>query len=124
VFIASWRGSVGARSRADSLFRDQTRTLIASSIVRLELAPHRASPPEETAHFEALFEFIHVWISLDESLAVRARELRTAFDLASLDALHVAAAELAVADQFVTTEGRTKPIFRSTHVNPVFLGDL
>jgi hypothetical protein len=56
-------------------------------------------------------------------LALRARELRTAFDLSSIDALHVAAAELAVVDQFVTTEGRAKPLFRATQVNPVFLGD-
>lgn len=124
VFVATWRGSVEARSKADAIFRDDSKTLIASSIVRLELAPHNACPPSETAHFEALFEFVHVWIPLDESLALRARELRTAFGLASLDALHVAAAELAVVDQFVSTERPTKPLYRASHVNPVFLGNL
>ena len=92
--------------------------------MRLELAPHNACPPAETAHFEALFEFVHVWVPLDESLAVRARELRTAFGLASLDALHVGAAELAVVDQFVSTERTNKPLYRAEHVNPIFLGDL
>lgn len=113
-----------ARSKAEAIFRDDATTLVASTIVRLELAPHQACPPAETAHFEALFEFVHVWIPLDESLALRARELRTAFGLASLDALHVAAAELSVVDAFGTTERPTKQLFRSSQINPVFLGDL
>lgn len=50
--------------------------------------------------------------------------MRTEYDLGALDALHVAAAEVGVVDQFVTTEKPSKPLHWVTHVGPVFLGDL
>lgn len=76
------------------------------------------------AHFGALFDAVHVWIPLDEDLAFRARESRTEYDLGAIDALHVAAAEIAVVDPFVTTEKPNKPLQRVAHVGPVYLGDL
>ena len=123
-YIATWRGPEREKSLAEGLFRDPTRVLVGSSIVRLELARHRNNTPAEVAHFAALFDAVHVWIPLDEDLAFRARELRTQYDLGSLDALHVAAAEAGVVDQFVTTEKPGKPLYRVGHIGPVYLGDL
>ena len=122
--IATWRGPQPERSIAEGLFRDAGRVLIASPIVRLELARHRDNSAAEIAHFQGLFELVKVWVPLDDDLAMRARELRTEYGLGSLDALHVAAAEAGVADQFVTTEKHGKPIHRVSQVGPFFLGDL
>ncbi|RYG43026.1 hypothetical protein EON79_17790 [bacterium] len=124
MFIASWRGTSESRAKAEEVFFDDSRILIASSIIRLELAPHSGNRPEEIAHFQSLFEFIHLWVSMDDALVGRAREIRTAFDVASIDALHLAAAELAVTDQFITTERPGKPLYRVSHLGPVFLSNL
>ncbi len=124
VYIATWRGPEPEQSNAKRLFRDPSRVLIASSAIRLELARNRNNSPAEIAHFEVLFELVQVWVPLDDALAFRARELRTAYDLASLDALHVAAAEAGVAGQLVTTEKPNKPLHRVASINPTFLGDL
>ena len=124
VYILAWRGSAEERASAERVFRDPNRILFASSIIRIELARHRKNSPEEIAHFQALFDLVSVWVPLDDDLAFRARELRTEYDLGSLDALNVATAEAGVVDEFVTTEKPGKPLYRVTRVGPTFLGDL
>ena len=106
------------------VFADPSLTLVASAFLRLELAPHAASASTERAFVERLLAEIAIWVPADDALVLRAGELRTAYALAPLDALHVAAAERAGVDRFLTLEKPGKPIYRVVSVGPTYLLDL
>ncbi len=71
-----------------------------------------------------MFKLVREWVPNDDALLQRAVELASTYDIMNLDALHVAAAERAGVQEFVTTEKPGKPLYRAMHVGPVFLDDL
>lgn len=116
VLIAGARGSGGASTSAMEVLKDTTRLFIASDFVRLETLPkvqyfHRV---DEAAFYEAYFLHVHVWVPTTPQLLALAQQRASEFGLNGMDALHIAAAELGGADEFITAEKRTKPFFRVT----------
>jgi predicted nucleic acid-binding protein len=57
------------------------------------------------------------WVVDLEKLLRDARKIASAYGLASIDALHVAAALSCNVDDFVTTEKPTKPMYRVPNLN-------
>lgn len=90
VLIAAARGVGELGIRALTLFNEPTRVWLSSAFVRLEVFPKEEVP-------------------LSAALVTQAYTEACAAGLASVDALHIAAAKLGGADVFVTTERPTSP---------------
>ena len=77
---------------------------------------------DEVLFYEDLLDAVYEWIPVDETLIVRSIELALTYDIAGMDSIHIATALAGQVDQFLTTENPSKPIYRATMVNPVYLG--
>ncbi len=62
-------------------------------------------------------EYCREWDRLEETADTVARQ----YGLGAMDALHVAAASILGADELVTTERQSKPIYRNRLVEVVYL---
>jgi predicted nucleic acid-binding protein len=103
---------------------DPERNYLTSPYVLLETAPKASDTGrvEESAFYDVFFGNINVeWCREWERMNAVAEEEARRSGLGALDALHVAAAYLLGADEFVTTEGINKPVHRSRLVRVVYL---
>ncbi|MEX2172296.1 MAG: PIN domain-containing protein [Pirellulales bacterium] len=114
VLLLAFRGSGDKAVAASSLLNDESREFIASDMLRLELLPKPDfnKRPEEVRFFEAYFQYAEVVVTTTPTLVQNAEREARAAGLSTIDALHVAAAKQANADELVTAELPTKPLFR------------
>jgi hypothetical protein len=121
VLIAAFRGISPASTPANTLLADATRRFVTSDFVRLEVLPkatyHRNTT--EVDFYNRYFVSVHLWMLTTPALIQLALLRGGEFGLSAVDALHVAAAELAGADELVTTEKAGKPLPRVTSVRVV-----
>ncbi len=121
VLIAAARGLGPVSLAATAIITDPNRQFISSDFVRLEVLPkpiyhHQTT---ETDFYRAFFATVGTWVATSPLLAERAFQRAATFGLSAIDAAHIAAAELANADEFVTTEQSAKPMFRVTSLRIV-----
>lgn len=104
---------------------DPDRTFVSSDYVRLEVLPKAVyySNNEEAEYYRAFFESVSRWTQPSPNLAKRALDLACQFGLGARDALHVAAAEREGVEELVTSERRTKPLFRVTMLQVTSIRD-
>ena len=126
TFITAWRTRDEPESKALAYLYDPSRTLVASRFVVLETLTKAAYQRrrDEVSFYEETLGLVREWIPNDDALLERAIVLASTYDIMNLDALHIASAERVGVQEFVTTEKPGKPLYRATHVGPVFLGDL
>jgi len=93
---------------------DPQRIFITSDFVRLEVMPKAVyhKNDDEVEFYEVFFQEARRTISGSKDLVLRAHEDACTFGLAAVDALHVAAARKGGADELITTEKESKPLFR------------
>ena len=115
VLIAAARGKDAVASPAMTILDDPERQFVTSDFVRLEVLPKPLyhGQHEEAEFYEAFFDHAERMITSSASLVSQAEEEASEAGLSAVDALHVAAAKRGEADELVTTEGRTKPLFRA-----------
>ncbi len=113
LLIADFKGKGELGRRAMDILDDPERVLIVSDAVWLEVLPkprfHRQR--EEAAFYEAVFEQAEHRGWCVETL-YHAHTLAETHGIAAMDAIHVAIALEAGAEEFVTAEKPTKPMFR------------
>ncbi|MEX0784004.1 MAG: PIN domain-containing protein [Dehalococcoidia bacterium] len=114
VLISAAKGTEALSVPSLRLLDRPASTFVSSEYVRLECLPsalffHRQG---ELEFLEAFFQAVSVWVR--PSLAVTREAMRYAATggLGAMDALHVACAIKAGADELVTAEKPTKPINR------------
>ena len=97
---------------------------MTSPFVQLELVPKAIYHKKhlEKAFYDEYFRAAE-WIRDLNRIEAVAQTEAAKSGLAAMDALHVAAAHLAGADEFVTTERPGKPIYRSSLIRAVYLFD-
>lgn len=124
VLIDAARGVPPFDTCAFEFLDDANRIYLTSPLVRLEVVPKAAylRRSEEIAIYNAFFDnpsvlYCHDWASMAKLADDAARR----HGLAAMDALHLAAAYLLGADEFVTVERPTKPLYRSELVRVVYL---
>lgn len=121
VLIAVVRGDQLIARRALTVLEDPARMFVASVFLRLELLPkavyHRNR--SDVAFHEGFFARVSAWSGLDDRGVELAEREAARHGLSALDALHVAAAILLEAEEFVTTEGSNKPLHRVTGMKVV-----
>jgi predicted nucleic acid-binding protein len=120
VLIAGARGTGPIRDRALRIFADTDRAFLASSFLYLEVVPKAVFNKKivEASFYEQFFRQAE-WMSDLDKIVALAREEATRFGLGAMDTLHLAAAHLAGASEFITTERRTSPLYRSSLVKIV-----
>jgi hypothetical protein len=120
VLIAAARGTGIKALTAFSVLDDPDREFASSVFVRLEVLPRAVYNKRraEENFYESFFAAVTHWANpadtLDDSLNVA-----TTYGLSALDGLHPAAALGVRADELVTTEGVTKPIYRAQGIKIV-----
>ena len=122
ILIAAHR-SVGPDSeRALQLLEEPYRVFLTSPFVHLEVVPKATYYKRR---LEQLFYDIYfkdaVWFREVDKIEAAAQTEAIKAGLGAMDALHLAAAHLSRADEFITTEKPAKPIHRSSLVKVVYL---
>jgi predicted nucleic acid-binding protein len=111
VLIAAATGSGKHAPQAVSILNDPIRTFASSPFVRLETLPKAVfhKQKQEVAFYEAYFQSVNNWIADCEAMVKEAEKVGCQFGLNMGDALHIAAALMAKADEFITAERPASP---------------
>ena len=122
VLLTAARALSRDRERALQVLEDPNRAFLTSPFVHLELVPKAIFHKKrlEKMFYDAYFNAAG-WYRDLETIEATARTEAAKSGLAAMDALHVAAAHLSGADEFITTERPEKPIYRSSLVRIVYL---
>jgi predicted nucleic acid-binding protein len=114
ILLLAWRGEAALRMKAATVLTDINRHFISSDFVRLELLPkalYHKNQAEQLV-YEMFFNRVQEWVDDTEQIVAEGLKVGARYGLNALDALHVAAALLAGADEFVTAERPTSPLSR------------
>jgi hypothetical protein len=105
---------------AMSYLYDPLREYITSDCVRLELLPKSTynQRPEETEFYNRFFSS-SLRVPLSEGVIELAMEEGCRTGIAGMDALHIACAVSADAEEFITTEKTTKPMYRTNLIKVI-----
>jgi predicted nucleic acid-binding protein len=124
VLIAAARSVGPDRERALQLLENPNRSFLTSPFVHLEVLPKAIFYKKrlERSFYERYFRNA-TWYRDVARIEAVAQEEATKAGLGAMDALHLAAAHLSRADEFITTEKHPKAIHRSTIVKVVYLFD-
>ena len=118
VLIAAARGRTEVSAQAMAILDDPNRSYASSEFVRLEVLPkaffNRKS--EEAEFYLEFFRAVSHWPTNAGAVVRQAYDIAVNFGLSALDALHVAAAVSAGAEELVTTEKPGKPLHRTTGI--------
>jgi predicted nucleic acid-binding protein len=122
VLIAGARSVSPDRERALQLLEEPNRAFLTSPFVYLEVLPKAIYFKKrlERSFYDRYFQNAAWLREVDKIEAVAQMEAAKA-GLGAMDALHLAAAHLSHADEFITTEKPNKSIHRSTLVKVVYL---
>lgn len=98
---------------------DPDRSFASSVFVKLETIPKAtfSKQDRERDFYEAFFGEISKWARIDEELTQAAFDEACRVGLSAMDALHVAAARQTGADELITAEKPTKPLFRTALID-------
>ena len=122
VLIALYRGGATVEAPAANLLDDSGRIFLSSPFVRHEVSPKAAHNRrlDEYRYYQAFFRRAEFCDDLKAILNLVARESARS-GLGAMDSLHIAAAHILRADEFVITERPGKSIYRSSLVKIVYL---
>ena len=114
ILIAAARGNSPRAQLALDILADSDRVFGSSIFIKLEVLPKSVCYKQtlESEFYEAFFQGVTHWMSDLETLTQSAYQLACTYGLSGLDALNVAAAILLEANEFITTEKSTKPMYR------------
>lgn len=118
VLIAASRAAGVLGTRALALFNDSDRVFVTSEFVRMEIFPKAIyyKRQSEVEFYEDFFADAEQIVPISESLGHLAYTEACHAGLSGLDALHIAGAKSSGAEEFITTERPTKPLFRVTGI--------
>ena len=114
VLISAATGRDTLFDNALDILDDAERVFITSDFIRLEVLPKATyfQRQDEVEFYEVFFASVEQTIQCSASLLAQAHIEARSAGLGALDALHVAAAKVSGADEFVTTERPTAALFR------------
>jgi predicted nucleic acid-binding protein len=121
VLITAWRGQTPERLRSLTVLNDSRRTSVSSPFVQLEVRPKAEYHKNkvELEFYETFFAGVNHWVTDCNQITSEAELVAEKFGLKALDALHIAAALLANADEFITAKRPTSPFSRVTDISLV-----
>ncbi|ARV63398.1 nuclease (plasmid) [Nostocales cyanobacterium HT-58-2] len=125
VLVAAARGVGELSETALSILEDSGREFASSEFIKLEVLPKAIynKQTEEAEFYEAFFSAVTYWANDLEKVMQDSYSIACQYGLAAMDALHMAAALSVGAEEFVTTEKSTKPMFRVSDIRVISLFD-
>lgn len=114
VLVAAARGVGEISEKALEVLQDSDREFASSIFIKLEVLPKAVYnlQTDEAEFYETFFNAVTYWANDVERIIEEAYRIACTYGLASMDSLHVAAALLVGAEELVTTEKPTKPMYR------------
>ena len=118
VLITAFRNKGLGGIRALQILDDSQRTFGSSIFVKLETLPKTIYNQQaiEREFYETFFDAVTDWANDVERIVEEAYRISCEYGLAAMDALHIAAAVTIGAEEFITTEKITKPMFRVSEI--------
>ncbi|MEA1052697.1 PIN domain-containing protein [Lamprobacter modestohalophilus] len=117
LLIAAWSAKGSQYAQALRVLEAPNRRLIVSDALWLEVMPKAAFHRQhaECRFYEAVFQQAEnrPW---SPAIVERAKALASTYGLAAMDAIHLAVAVDAQADEFISGEKPSKPMFRVEEV--------
>jgi predicted nucleic acid-binding protein len=125
LLIAAARDVGEFSERALTILEDENREFVSSVFVRLEILPKPIcyGRVAEVDFYQAFFGSVEYWVDSLDAIVQQADQIASQYGLSAIDALHIAAAILAGADEFITTEKSTKPMHRVTDIRVISITD-
>jgi predicted nucleic acid-binding protein len=123
VLIYAARGMGLAAKRAMDVLSDPDREFVSSVFLKLEVLPKALYHERyaEAKFYQTFFDAVSEWVTPSTKFVDSALDLAQTFGLSALDALHLTAAKLLDADEFVTGEKPSSPLFRVPDIRIVSL---
>jgi len=121
VLIFAAQGTTDAAALALPFLVDPSREYVTSDYVRLEVLPKAIfhNREAEVAFYDAFFSTTTRSIPTSEALLKYALDEACKTGIQGLDAVHIACAVFAGADELITSEKTNKPIHRTRLVRTV-----
>jgi predicted nucleic acid-binding protein len=122
VLIAAYKGSPSIEEPAGRILDDPDRVFLSSPFVRHEVSP-KALFNKQTIEYRFYQRYFRRALFCDDLKAIlsHAGKESAKSGIGAMDSLHIAAAHLLDADEFVTTESPGKSIYRTSLVKVVYL---
>lgn len=122
VLLAAVRSVEKDQERALQLLEDPDRHFLTSAFVQLELVPKASFHKKrlEKSFYDEYFRAAE-WCQDVTRIVALAQKEAAQIGLSAMDALHLAAAHLLEADEFITTERPGKPLYRSKLAKVLYL---
>jgi hypothetical protein len=122
VLITAARSRGSDQQTALAVLADPSRVFLATPLLALEIVPKATFHKQklELSFYDHYLASAVMYRGLNRIEQI-ARVEAAQRGMAALDALHVASAFLLRADEFITTEKPSKPIYRTTLVSVRFL---
>jgi len=123
--VTAARGVGEDSEKALEILADSSREFASSEFIKMEVMP-KAIYNRKTAEaefYESFFSAVTYWANDIEKVIQDAYNIACQYGLAAMDALHVAAALSVGAEEFVTTEKKTKPMFRVSSIKVISIFD-
>lgn len=121
VLIAALRAEAPLANTALSFLYDPLREYVTSDYVKIELLPkctfHKND--DERHFYEEFFAASHIHIPSNDELLALAIEEGGRTGISGIDAIHVACALVAQAEELITAEGTTKPMHRANGIKVI-----
>lgn len=125
VLITASQGTEDLSNRAIKAITSVDRKYASSEFIKLEILPkalyHRQT--NEVEFYQTFFSAVTYWADDLENIIDNSFKIASEYGLAAMDSLHIAAAISVEAEEFVTTEKPTKPMYRVTDLKVVYLFD-
>ena len=123
VLITGWRGQIAPRMKALTILSESNRQFISSPFVQLEVLPKAEyyKNQDELEFYAEFFQSVNHWVQDCDLITKEGLLISKRFGLNALDALHIAAAVIGSADEFVTAERITSPFSRVSLIKIIFI---
>ncbi len=123
ILIAAWRGDPTASQSAIDVLDDPTRALLTSDALWLEIMPKSVfhQKEDEQDFYRSVFERAADHSPWNLVALNCAKDMACRYGLSAMDAIHIATAINARADEFVSGEKPSKPMFRVREISVISL---
>lgn len=125
VLIAAARGNTNLSFPTLRILTDGNREFASSAFVQLETLPKAIyhQQQDEADFYQSFFSGVTLWATQLDQIVQEGDRIASTYGLAAIDALHIAAALSVEADELITTEKTTKPMYRVTEIRVISIAN-
>ena len=125
VLVTASRGVEDLANQAITILASADREFASSIFIKLEVLPKAIyyRQTDEAEFYQTFFSAVTYWANNTEQVIQNGYDIACKYGLAAMDALHIAAAISVGAEEFITTEKPTKPMYRVTDIKVISLFD-